>query len=84
MTLIPSPFLASPALPPDGERILWQGRPQWTSVARRVMHVDLVALYFVTLLLGASRRRGHRVHRIAKLWVHLFQWRQRRSSLLRY
>ncbi len=43
------PLPGLPALPPDGERVLWQGKPQWTAVARHVMHVDLVAVYFVAL-----------------------------------
>jgi Bacterial PH domain len=37
------------ALPP-GERILWQGAPDWQALARRVFHVDKVALYFALLL----------------------------------
>ena len=41
-----------PGLPenlPEGERILWQGRPEWTSLARRAFHVGGVAAYFVAL-----------------------------------
>jgi len=30
---------------PD-ERVLWHGRPQWTSMARRAFRVDFVAAYF--------------------------------------
>jgi hypothetical protein len=36
-------------LPADfqpGERVLWHGRPQWTSMARRAFRVDLIAIYF--------------------------------------
>jgi hypothetical protein len=36
---------------PAGERILWQGVPLWTVLARRAFHADKVAAYF-TLLLG--------------------------------
>ncbi|KMO20288.1 photosynthetic complex putative assembly protein PuhB [Methylobacterium platani] len=31
---------------PKGERLLWQDRPAYVSLARRAFHVDLVALYF--------------------------------------
>ena len=42
-----------PGLPeqlPDGERILWQGAPRWTSLARRGFHVQALAIYFGALL----------------------------------
>ena len=41
-----------PGLPeklPAGERILWQGSPSKTSLARHALHADAVALYFVAL-----------------------------------
>ncbi|HML41550.1 MULTISPECIES: photosynthetic complex putative assembly protein PuhB [Hyphomicrobium] len=41
-----------PGLPehlPEGERILWQGRPEWVALARRAFHVSGVAIYFVVL-----------------------------------
>jgi hypothetical protein len=34
---------------PPGERVLWQGRPQWRSHARQAFHVREVALYFALL-----------------------------------
>jgi hypothetical protein len=34
---------------PEGERILWQGQPDWTALARRAFHVGGVAIYFVAL-----------------------------------
>ena len=34
-----------------GERLLWQGAPEWRSVARHVFHVPAVALYFAALTL---------------------------------
>ncbi len=46
-------FDAAPGLPeplPAGERILWQGGPQWGAVAVRILHVRAVALYFAVLL----------------------------------
>lgn len=35
---------------PADERLLWQGGPRWTVLARRVFHVDWVAAYFAALL----------------------------------
>lgn len=38
---------------PDGERILWQGAPRWTSLFRRAFHGRSIAVYFALLI--ASR-----------------------------
>jgi hypothetical protein len=41
-----------PGLPghlPPGERILWQGRPDWKRMARAAFHVPLVVGYFAVL-----------------------------------
>jgi Bacterial PH domain len=35
---------------PAGERILWQGAPDWKALARRVFHVNKVAAYFALML----------------------------------
>lgn len=35
---------------PEGERILWQGTPDWRAVALRRFHVRKVAIYFAVLL----------------------------------
>ncbi len=35
---------------PDGERILWQGAPDWKVLARRVFHVNKVAAYFALMM----------------------------------
>lgn len=35
---------------PAGERILWQGAPRWSALARRAFHADKAALYFGVLL----------------------------------
>ncbi len=43
----------APGLPerlPDGERVLWQGKPQWLSLAVHAFHVRSVAIYFATLM----------------------------------
>lgn len=36
---------------PADERILWQGSPEWRSLARHAFHLRKVALYFAALLL---------------------------------
>jgi hypothetical protein len=38
--------LLLPADIPAGEHILWHGRPEWFSLARRAFRADLVAMYF--------------------------------------
>lgn len=46
-----------PGLPerlPDGEMVLWQGAPRWTSLARRAFHVRGIALYFAALALWGA------------------------------
>ena len=46
-------FETAPGLPellPAGERILWQGRPRWTTLAVRAFHVRKLAFYFAILL----------------------------------
>lgn len=35
---------------PPGERVLWQGSPQWQVMARRVFHVRKLMLYFGVIL----------------------------------
>jgi hypothetical protein len=55
------PIAGLPATPPRDEAILWQGSPQWAAVARRVMHLDLVAAYFGLMLawrIGPGRPAG--------------------------
>ena len=47
------------ALP--GERVLWEGRPAWRSLARDALHIRLVALYLALMLIWrifASRMSG--------------------------
>ncbi len=34
---------------PQGERLLWQGKPNWRSIARHALHIDKIALYFAGL-----------------------------------
>lgn len=37
---------------PEGEQLLWQGAPEWRSMARHVFHVRKVLLYFAVLIVG--------------------------------
>jgi len=34
---------------PPGERVLWQGAPEWRALARRALHVRKVAVYFAAV-----------------------------------
>jgi hypothetical protein len=46
-------FEAAPGLPeplPRGERLLWQGAPDWKRLALRTFHVRKVAIYFGVIL----------------------------------
>jgi hypothetical protein len=36
---------------PAGERVVWQGAPHWPSLARRALHLRLVAAYFAVILM---------------------------------
>jgi hypothetical protein len=45
------PVRGLPALLPPGERLLWQGSPNWKSLAVRAYHVRKAALYFAALVL---------------------------------
>ena len=44
-----------------GERVLWQGRPDWRAVARDVLHIRILASYFTLMLIwefAADRANG--------------------------
>lgn len=46
-------FEPIPGLPehlPEGESILWQGKPGWFGIASRVLHTKLVAIYCAIML----------------------------------
>ena len=47
-----------PADIPEGERVLWHGRPEWVSLARNAYRVDLVAAYFAALALWNAATEG--------------------------
>ena len=44
------PIPGLPGVPPPGERILWQGSPDWRVLARAAFHTRLVAGYFALLV----------------------------------
>ena len=43
------PIPGLPELPPEGEKILWQGAPNWRVLARKLFHVRKIAIYFAIL-----------------------------------
>jgi hypothetical protein len=45
------PVLGLPESPPEGERILWQGRPDWLALSWDAMSLPWVAGYFALLAL---------------------------------
>jgi hypothetical protein len=44
---------------PPGERILWHGRPEWVSLARRAFRADFIAAYFVAMTLWNTASTGY-------------------------
>lgn len=44
------PIRGLPERPPEGERILWQGSPDWRALAWRAFHIREVAFYFAALV----------------------------------
>jgi hypothetical protein len=51
------PLVGLPECLPVGERLLWQGSPDARAMLRRVLHADLVVLWF--LLIGCWRLGSH-------------------------
>lgn len=46
------PIRGLPGHLPEGEHILWQGAPDWRTLARTGLHAPLVAVYFGVLAFG--------------------------------
>lgn len=44
------PVTGLPERLPEGERMLWQGSPDWQGIARRVYRLDWLAAYFAALV----------------------------------
>ena len=56
------PVRGLPARLPQGERLLWQGAPDWKSLALRGYHVRKIAAYFALLIayrVGLGVYEGH-------------------------
>lgn len=49
--LAPDTLKGLPGPLPPGEHALWQGSPRWTTLARRALHLPLLAAYFAGLAL---------------------------------
>ncbi len=45
------PIRGLPEVPPEGERILWQGSPDWRALAKSALNAHWVAAYFAALAL---------------------------------
>jgi hypothetical protein len=59
------PIRGLPAHLPEGERIIWQGAPNFVGLAIRAFHVRKVALYFAALILVrfvVSRHGGQDIY----------------------
>jgi uncharacterized membrane protein YcfT len=68
------PIRGLPALLPKGEELLWQGAPDWKSLAIYAYHARKVALYFAALVLvrvGFGIHDGHAASAVALscLWL---------------
>ncbi len=48
------PIPGLPGLPPKGERVLWQGSPDWRVLARTAFHTRTIAAYFGLLVALAA------------------------------
>lgn len=48
------PIPGLPGLLPAGERIIWQGSPEWRALARTAFHTRLIAGYFALLTAWAT------------------------------
>ncbi len=53
------PVPGLPAQLPPGENILWQGRPRWTGVALRAMHLRAIGVYFALLAIWRYLALSH-------------------------
>jgi hypothetical protein len=69
------PIRGLPGLLPRGERILWQGAPDWVSLARRAFLGGPVAIYFAVLMawrfVDGVAADGVRAAAIHALWLGL-------------
>ena len=88
------PIPGLPGIPPPGERILWQGSPEWRALARNAFHTRLIAGYFALLLgwavlAAASNGTGDLTGVITTavlgviviVLLHLLAWGSARSTI---
>lgn len=84
-------FETTPGLPgplPAGERILWQGKPEWRALARTAFHTRGVAVYFAVLTavaLASGSMTGLvmtvTLGSIGLALLHLLAWGSARSTI---
>jgi hypothetical protein len=48
------PVRGLPGLLPEGERILWQGSPDWKAMAASALHMRVTAVYFGAIVIWAA------------------------------
>jgi hypothetical protein len=68
------PIPGLPAELPAGERLLWQGTPQWRAIAQRVFHIRAVTAYFGVMVLwrigwGWAADQSFHAVAISTLWL---------------
>ena len=45
------PLKGMPEVLPEGEHLVWQGRPAWWPLAKRAFHIRAIAAYFGLLVI---------------------------------
>ncbi len=86
------PIAGLPGLLPPGERILWQGSPDWRSLARTAFHTRLIAAYFaglVVIALGFALNSGNFVGvgmtlslgLVGVMLLHVLAWASARTTI---
>lgn len=82
------PLPGLPGRPPPGERILWQGSPDWRVLARNAFHTRVVAGYFAVLAAAALALGGFTgaaataaVGAVGVALLHLLAWAVSRASI---
>jgi hypothetical protein len=69
-----APLRGLPGPLPEGEALLWQGSPDWRSLARHAFHVKGVAIYFAIILawcLASSLASGTPALHVARSTLRL-------------
>jgi Bacterial PH domain len=82
------PIRGLPGLLPKGERILWQGSPDWRVLARTAFHARLIAGYFAVLALVALASGGTlgagltvAVGVVGVALLHVLAWASARATI---